>query len=53
MTGGSAVQALDTLATLAVFLVILYVVVEIAEASPVGFETGIDDQLEDAAGGWV
>lgn len=50
MSGESAVQAFDTLATLVVFAVIVYVVIEIAEASPVGFETEIDDRLEDAAG---
>ena len=53
MTGESAVQALDTIATLAVFVVILYVIVEALEASPLGFESQIDDRVEDTFGGWV
>lgn len=53
MSGEAAVQAFDTLATLVVFVVIVYVIVEALEASPLGFETGIDDRVEDTFGGWV
>lgn len=56
MTGETAVQAFDTVATLVVFVVIVYVVIEALEASPLGFESEIDDHIEDAASdaaGWV
>ena len=51
MVDSNPLDAVETAVFVVLMLGIVYIVVEALEAAPIGFETQVDDYIEDAADG--